>query len=140
MKDFSWNINPWNALLFENTLKQLSILVIDNYGFILNTCHDTAIRAEIRVGFPVIFSQLRWPIEPKFSQVCYFILSCDIHEVWAFDNTFYRKCPMDLKAALWNRALVLHFPAAEPPLLKIVCCAGTTSRNYNIFKAPPWAL
>ena len=73
VKDFSWNIIPWNALLFEKTLKQLSILDIENYVFILNTCHDTAKRAETRVGFPVIFSWLQWPIEPKFLQVCYFI-------------------------------------------------------------------
>ena len=44
VKDFSWNIIPWNALLFEKTIKH-----------------------------PVIFSRLRWPIEPKFTQVCYFI-------------------------------------------------------------------
>ena len=36
---------------------------------------------ETRVGFPVIFSWLRWPIKPKFSQVCYFILSCDTQSV-----------------------------------------------------------
>ena len=41
VKDFSWNIIPWNALLFEKKLKQFSILDIENYGFILNTCHDT---------------------------------------------------------------------------------------------------
>ena len=82
VKDFPWNIIPCNALLFEKTLKQLSILDIENYGFILNTCHDTAKRAETRVGFPVIFSRLRWPIEPKFSQVCYFIcIRCDPRSV-----------------------------------------------------------
>ena len=63
VKDFSWNIIPWNALLFEKTLKQLSILVVENYGFILNTCHDTAKRA----GFPVIFSRLRWPLKPLYT-------------------------------------------------------------------------
>ena len=41
------------------TLQRLSILDVENYGFILNTCHDTAKRAETRVGFPVIFSRLR---------------------------------------------------------------------------------
>ena len=35
----------------------------------------------IQKGFPVIFSQLWWPIEPKFSQVCYFI-----YKLW------YTKC------------------------------------------------
>ena len=29
VKDFSWNIIPWNAFLFEKTLKQLSIFDID---------------------------------------------------------------------------------------------------------------
>ena len=55
MKDFSWNIIPLDALLFEKILKQLSILVVDNDGFILNTCHDTAKRAETGVGFPRYF-------------------------------------------------------------------------------------
>ena len=54
VKDFSWNIIPSNALLFEKTFKQLSIPVVENYGFILNTCHDTK-RAETRVGFPRCF-------------------------------------------------------------------------------------
>ena len=96
VKDFSWNIIPWNALLFEKTLKQLSILDIENYGFILNTCHDTAKRAETRVGFPVIFSRLWWPIEPKFSQVCYFIYKLWYTKCGPLDNTVYRKCPMAL--------------------------------------------
>ena len=73
VKDFPWNIIPWNALLFEKTLKYLSILDIENNGFILNTCHDMAKRAETRVWFHIIFSRLRWPMKPKFSQVCYFI-------------------------------------------------------------------
>ena len=30
MKDFPWNDNPWNALLFEKTLKHWSILDIEN--------------------------------------------------------------------------------------------------------------
>ena len=81
VKHFPWNIIPWNALLFEKTLKQSSILGIENNGFILNTCHDTAKRAETRVGFPVIFSRIRWPNEPKFSQDWYFILSCDTRSV-----------------------------------------------------------
>ena len=49
VKDFSWNIIPWNALLFEKTLVQLSILDVENWGFIVNTCHDTAKRAVTRV-------------------------------------------------------------------------------------------
>ena len=62
VKDFSWNIIPWIALLFEKTLKQLQILDIENYEFmlntfkhILNTCHDTAKRAETRVCFSRYF-------------------------------------------------------------------------------------
>ena len=50
VKDSSWNIIPWNALLFEKTLEQLSILDIENYGIIVNTCHDTAKRAETIKG------------------------------------------------------------------------------------------
>ena len=89
MKDFSWNIIPWNALLFEKTLKQLSILDIGNYGLILNTCHDTAQRAETRVSFPIIFSRLRWPIEPKFSQVCYFTYKLWYTKCRPLDDTVY---------------------------------------------------
>ena len=81
VKDFSWNITPWNALLFEKTLKQYKFSISRIYRFILNTCHVLAKRAETRVGFPVIFSRLRWPIEPKFSQDCYFI-----YKLW------YTKC------------------------------------------------
>ena len=82
VKDFPWNIFPWNALLFEKTSKHLSILDIENNGFILNTCHDMAKCAETRVGFPIIFFRPRWPIELKFSQICYFIpRSCDTRSV-----------------------------------------------------------
>ena len=96
VKDFSWNIIPWNALLIEKTFKQLSILDIDNYGFILNTCQDTAKHTETRVGFPVIFSRLRWPIEPKFYQVCYFIYKFRYTKCGPLDITVYLKCPMAL--------------------------------------------
>ena len=75
------------------------ILDIDVHGFILNTCQDKAKRAETKVGFPVIFSRLWWPIEPKFSQICYFY----INKLWytkcgPLDNTVYMylKHPMAL--------------------------------------------
>ena len=42
VKDSPWSIIPYNALLFEKTLKQFSILDIEDNKFILNTCHDTA--------------------------------------------------------------------------------------------------
>ena len=88
VKDFSWNIIAWNASLFEKTLKPLSILDIENYGFIVNTCPETAKRAETRVGFPVIFSRLGWPIEPKFSQVCNLYISCDTRRVGVWTILF----------------------------------------------------
>ena len=100
VKDFYWNVIPLNALLFEKTLKQLSILDIENNGFILNTCRDTAKRAETRVGFPVIFSRLRWPIEPKFSQVCYLIYKLWYTKHGPLDNTVYRCCAIAL--TLWS--------------------------------------
>ena len=82
VKDFPWNIIPRNALLFEKTFTQfVANLDIEDNRFILNTCHDTAKHAETRMGFPVIFSRLWWPIEPKFWQVCYFI-----YKLW------YTKC------------------------------------------------
>ena len=48
--------------------------------------------------FPVIFSRLQWPIEPKFSQVCYFLYQLWYTKCGPLDNTVYRKCPMALKA------------------------------------------
>ena len=48
----------------------------------LNTCHDTVKQGETRVGFPVIFSRLRWRIEPKFHMFVILYISC-----WPLDNT-----------------------------------------------------
>ena len=131
IKDFSWNIVPWNALLFEKTLKQLPILDIENYGFIVNTCHDTAKRAKTRVGFPVIFSRLRWPIEPKFSQVCYFIyISCDT-KCGPLDNTVYRKCPMALTVLL--RESVLKYWSLIVKMLYTIIESWCTSNLVNVY-------
>ena len=91
---------------WENIKTTLSILVVENYGFILNTCHDTADRAETRVGLPAIFSRLWWPIEPKFSQVCYFIYKLWYTKCGPLDNTVYRKCPMALKTQ--NKTKLAH--------------------------------
>ena len=44
--------------------QKLSILDNENNGFILNTCHDAANKWKQGWVFPVIFSRLRWPIEP----------------------------------------------------------------------------
>ena len=52
------------------------------------------------VGFPVIFSRLRWPIEPKFSQVCYFLYKLWYTICGPLENTVYRKCPMALISTL----------------------------------------
>ena len=73
VKDFSYIYYSMKCFTFWENSKTISILDSENYGFILNTCHDTAKRADTRVGFLVIFSRLRWPIEPRFSQVCYLI-------------------------------------------------------------------
>ena len=61
---------------------------------------------DLFVGFPVIFSQFGWPIEPKFSQVCYFR-----HKLWytkcgPLDNTVYRKCPMALNFMVRQKWIV----------------------------------
>ena len=88
---YPWNIISWNALLFEKTLKQLSILDIENNRFILNTCHDTAKHAETRVGFPVIFSRLQDRLSLNFQRFVILYISCDTR-----DNTVYQTCPMAL--------------------------------------------
>ena len=72
----------------------------------MNTCHDTAKRAKTRVGFPVIFSRLWWSIEPKFSQVCYFIFKLWYMKCGPLDNTVYRKCLMALNSGLKQHLLV----------------------------------
>ena len=79
---------------FTNNLQGLQKVTVKDFS--INTCHDTAKRAKTGVGFPVIFSGLRCPIEPKFPQDCYFIYKVVIHEVWDLDNTVYRKCIMAL--------------------------------------------
>ena len=45
----------------------------ENYVFILNTCHDTAKRAETRYGFPVIFL--------NFHRFVILYISCDSRSV-----------------------------------------------------------
>ena len=65
------------CLIFLENIKTILILDSENYGFSLNTCHETAKRRETRVGFLVTFSRLRWPIEPQFSQVFFLYRSCD---------------------------------------------------------------
>ena len=64
---------------FWENIKTISIPILDseNYGFILNTCHDTVKRAETRVGFPVIFSRLRLSL--NFHR--FVILCCDTRSV-----------------------------------------------------------
>ena len=81
VKDFSWNISPWKALLFEKTVKQYKFSIARITYLLYDTCHDTAKRAKTGVGFPVIFSRLQCPIEPKYPQDCYFI-----YKLW------YTKC------------------------------------------------
>ena len=87
---------------FWENIITISILDSENYGFIVNTCHVTAKRGETRVGFPVIFSRPWWPIEPKFSQVCYFI-----YKLW------YTKCgPWTLlftESVQWLYAILRNF-------------------------------
>ena len=56
-------------------------------------------RRNVRKQGWVFFSRLRWPIESKFSQVCYFIYKLWYTKCGPLDNTVYRKCQ-------W---LLLHF-------------------------------
>ena len=76
VKDFSWNISPWNALLFEKTLKQYQFS-ISRITLILNTCHDTAKRAETRVGFPDSDDRLSL----NFHRFVILYISCDTRSV-----------------------------------------------------------
>ena len=74
VKEFSWNITLVHEMLYFLRKHKNNINSRTRELWIyFNTCHDTAERAETRVGFHVMFSRLRWPIEPKFSEVYYFI-------------------------------------------------------------------
>ena len=99
------------CLLFEKTLKQLSILDRE-LGIIVNTCHDTAKRAETRVGFPIFFSQLQSPIEPKFHRFVILYISCDTRSVDLWTITVYRKSPMALTEAKNRRLHQAYFSVA----------------------------
>ena len=51
---------------FLENSKTISILVNENYGIILNTCHDTAKRADTRVGFPLFSPDSDDRLSPNF--------------------------------------------------------------------------
>ena len=81
VKDFSWKIIPWNALLFEKTLKQLSILNNENYGLIVNTCHETANLAEQGWVFPLFSPDSDDQLSLNFHRFVVLYISCDTQSV-----------------------------------------------------------
>ena len=109
MKDFSWNIIPWNALLFEKTLKQ-------------NNKHRFSIYRELRI----YFKHMSWHGETcgnkgGFSR--YFVpddrLSLNLHrfvilyrscDTRAFDITVYWKCPLALRGVLESQMVKTKLP------------------------------
>ena len=76
VNDFSWNIVSWNALLFEKTLT-ISILNSENYGFILNTCHDT----KQEWVFPLFSPDSDDRLSLNFHRFVILYISCDIRSV-----------------------------------------------------------
>ena len=125
VKDFPWNIVSWKALLFEKTLKQLSILDIEINRFSLNTCHDTAKRAETMLGFPDIFSQLRWPIEPKFLQVVVLYTSCDTLSVGLWTILFNQFNSIQLFIVTHINTYTVKFTSA---------CESKNIKKYKNYK------
>ena len=95
VKDFCWNIIPWNALLFEKNIKTISILDIENYGFILNTCH--------KGGFSHYF--LLTPMDDQlslnFHRFVILYLSCDTRSV-GLGQYCLPKVSNGLKERLWE--------------------------------------
>ena len=81
---------------FWENIKTISILDSENYKFILNTCHDTKKRAETRVGFAVIFSRLRRPIELNFHRFVILYRFCDTRSV-GLGQYCLPKVPMALR-------------------------------------------
>ena len=85
VKDFSWNIIAWNALLFEKTLKQF---INSRYRELWTYFKHISWHGETcrnKGGFSRYFLPTPMMIEPKFSQVCYFV-----YKLW------YTKCgPLD---------------------------------------------
>ena len=69
----------------------MSIPDIEIYGFILNTCHDTAKRAETRVGFPLYSPHSDDWLSPNFHRfvISYLTHNCDV-------------------ILLLNRSIILH--------------------------------
>ena len=99
VKDFPWNIIPWNALLFEKTFKQLSILDIENNGFIFYVMTPRNVRKQGLV-FPLFSPDSDDRLSLNFHRfvILYIIV---IHEVWALDNTVNRCCAIALKKMWW---------------------------------------
>ena len=99
VKDFSWNIVPWIALLFEKTLKQLSIVNNEIYGFILNKCPWHGETCGYKVWVFLLFSpDSDDRLSVNFHRFIILYKSCDTRSVGLLDNTVYRKCPMALKS------------------------------------------
>ena len=66
---------------FWENIKTTLILVRENSGFILNTCHDTAKCTETRVGFPVIFSDSDDRLSLNLHRFVILYISCDTQSV-----------------------------------------------------------
>ena len=86
--------------------------------FILNTCHDTTKREDLWV-FALVFTRLQWPIEPKFSLICYFIISCDTQSVGLWTVLFVDVVRLLLKNIYTWFTSVMTCP---PTLLHIHTC------------------
>ena len=104
VKDFSWNIIPWNALLFEKTLKQLSILNIKNYmSWHGETCGN-------KRGFCHYFLSTPMTDWASIFTGLLFYKEVVIHEVWAFGQYCL---PMALKPCIVCVNETLYFQSQQ---------------------------
>ena len=144
VKNFSWNITPWNALLLEKTLQQLSILDIENYGFILNTCHEAAKRAETSVGFPLFSVIPTYYLVPNYlvpNQVSYCLIFQTICRSLC---TYSPQTPMSPIVALAVIIIIIpivispnqiyrNLTRTYLPQIGLMCFVAMTRKSHSMF-------
>ena len=94
VKDIPWSISPWNALLFEKTVKEYQVSltrITDLFQTHVMTRRNAWIQGWV---FPLISPDSDDRLSPNFHRfvICY--RGCDTRSV---DKTVYRKGPMALK-------------------------------------------
>ena len=88
--------------------------------------------------FPVIFSRLWWPIEPKFSQVCSLIYKLWYTKFGPLANTVYRKCPMALQFYLQKKNEIPFINGEITSLLLLILLLPLSSSRPGALQTFVW--